>query len=164
MKTTAIIIGAALLSGCLPESDQIANQQQEALSLRAVESVGMPAITKFSEKRALKSILELRDKEVATWTYTQDMEGRFHFLCNSIGYGIPYATQYTNPMRKVYEIALPQSDPNGLFSAGGAEGTWILCLNQETKLASPLYVEPRVIVSPFRMGIESNPKKQREGR
>jgi len=144
------LIASAGLAGCLENSDSKQNRQQEELSMRSVESVGLPGITKFQEKRTLKQILELRDKEIATYSYTQDMNGRLHLLCKSVGYGIPYATQYTNPMRYASQgLALPQADPNGLFSPASADGTWVLCLNPETKQMSPVLVEPRLVVSPF---------------
>ncbi len=138
-----------------PTSDQIANRQQEQLSRQAVQEVGMPAITNFQEKRFLKQILELRDTKLSTITYTQDFNAKLHKLCDSVGYGIPYSTQYTNPQRVVQlytahdGIAVPQADPNGLFSPPSAEGTWVLCLNPESKDVAPVYVEPRVIVSTF---------------
>lgn len=137
------------------KSDRIQNQKQEQLSLQAVQSVGLPSIVNFQEKRVLKQILELRDTaHLSTITYTQDLNAGLHKLCDSIGYGIPYATQYTNPSRQAYpgyhdSAILPQADPNGLFSPASAEGTWVLCLNPQTKDVSPVYVEPRVIVSQF---------------
>lgn len=140
-----------------PNSDQVQRREQERLSSQSNGAVGMPSIVNFQEKRIMKMILELRDTEIKTTTYTQDMNGKLHKLCSSIGYGLPYATQYTNPMRveshsTVHEsVTLPQADPNGLFSPPSAEGTWILCLNKQTHKVSPVYVEPRVIVSPFEM-------------
>ena len=152
-----VLLFAVGVSGCLDNSDSIQNAQQEELSMRSVEAVGLPGITKFSEKRTLKQILELRDREVSTYTYTQDMNGRLHLLCSSIGYGIPYSTQFTNPGRAFASGAvLPQADPNGLFSPASAEGTWVLCLNTETKKTSPVLVEQRLIVSPFNMGRGGN--------
>lgn len=149
-KLILALIALAVLAGCVESSDSKQNKQQEELSMRSVESVGLPGITKFQEKRTLKQILELRDKEIATYSYTQDMNGRLHLLCKSVGYGIPYATQYTNPMRYSSQgLALPQADPNGLFSPASADGTWVLCLNPETKQMSPVLVEPRLVVSPF---------------
>lgn len=142
-----------LLSGCdYSDSDRAQRIKQENLNRESNRQVGMPAIVNFQEKRMLKNILELRDTEIKTTTYTQDMNGKLHKLCESVGYGVPYATQYTNPMRTEYQtLSLPQADPNGLFSPPGAEGTWILCANPETKRLSPVYVEPRVIVSPFHL-------------
>jgi hypothetical protein len=154
MKTLIFaLIGSLALTGCLENSDDKQNVQQEELSMRSVEAIGLPGITKFQEKRTLKQILELRDQEIATYSYTQDMNGRLHLLCKSIGYGIPYATQYTNPMHRWSNtsITLPQADPNGLFSPSSADGTWVLCLNPETKHMSPVLVEPRIIVSPFEL-------------
>lgn len=148
-----------LVAGCVENtenSDQKQRKEQERLSEQSHMSVGMPAIVNFQEKRVLKNILELRDTEIKTITYTQDMNGILHKLCDSIGYGVPYGTQYTNPMRLAGHdnsgyalVAIPQADPNGLFSPPTAEGTWVLCFNKETKNVSPIYVEPRIIVSPF---------------
>jgi len=102
-------------------------------------------------------ILELRDSEkLPTFTYITDMQGGLHKICDSVGYGIPYATQYTNPQRKEAgqygNLALPQADPNGLFSPASADGTWVLCVNKQTKGLSPVYIEPHIIVSPFALG------------
>lgn len=140
-----------------PTSEQIQNQKQEEMNKQAVQSVSMPAIVNFQEKRTLKMILELRDTELKTVTYITDMNGGLHKICDSIGYGIPYATQFTNPQkvlgyRETEErgnIAVPQADPNGLYSPPSADGTWVLCLNRETKKMSPVFIEPRIIVSPF---------------
>jgi hypothetical protein len=157
MRILAIVAIALFLCACdgrPPTSDQIANEKQEQLSRQAVQEVGMPAIVNFQEKRVLKQILELRDTKLSTVTYTQDLQAHLHKLCDSIGYGIPYATQYTNPQRVVGDTyhaiaSIPQADPNGLFSPAEAEGTWVLCLNPETKEVAPVYVEPRIVVSPF---------------
>ena len=155
-----IALVALSLVGCLnqtPTSDQRANHQQELLSSQAVDAVGMPGITKFAEKQMMKTILEQRDQEVPTYTYIVGMSNELKLLCHSIGYGLPYATQYTNPQRvaKASEtpehgnVTLPQADPNGLFSPASADGTWVLCLNPNTKTTIPVYIEPRIIVSPF---------------
>jgi len=152
----ALVLAACGLgaSDCEPSSDTLQNHQQEQLSLQSVRAVGLPAITNFQEKRNLKMILELRDSEsLRTFTYVVDMNGRLHKICDSIGFGVPYATQYTSPSKYVGNGAvLPQADPNGLFSPPSADGTWVLCLNPTTKKVSPIYIEPRIIVSPFALG------------
>jgi hypothetical protein len=147
----AILIPALFLSACDEDSDQVQREKQEQLSMQGDRVVGMPSITNFAEKRMMKDILELRDQNKATTTYIVDMNGKLHKICDSIGYGLPYATQYTNPQRLVYNhgATLPQADPNGLFSPAAAEGTWVLCVNHKNGKPEPLYIEPRVIVSPF---------------
>ena len=137
-----------------PTSTQIERKKQEEMSLQAVQQVGMPAITNFAEKRMMKDSLELRDKSAPTTTYLVGMNNQLTKLCDSVGYGLPYATQYTNPMRTAGDmnhglVTIPQADPNGLYSPAAAEGTWILCVDHKDGKAKPLYVEPRVIVSPI---------------
>ena len=144
--------------GLQGNADQQANQQQERLSKQAVQEVGLPAIVNFQEKRILKDILELRDQpNLVTYTYITDMNGNLHKVCNSIGYGVPYATQFTNPQRVATysetpehgNITLPQADPNGLFSPPSADGTWVLCKVPGKDDVKPVYIEPRIMTSPF---------------
>ena len=146
----------ALLAACGPQqpnSRQIEAAKQEEMQLQAVQSVGMPAITNFAEKRMFKDILELRDKNVPTTTYLVGMNNQLTKVCDSVGYGLPYATQYTNPQMRVGSqngvVTLPQADPNGLYSPASADGTWVLCVDHKDGKAKPIYIEPRIIVSPF---------------
>jgi hypothetical protein len=150
----------ALMGDSCSSSDDVQNRAQEQMNSQAVQTVGMPAITNFAEKQQLRDILEMRDKSLPTYTYLADMSGHLHFLCNSIGYGISYATQYTNPMRSDGSYGpLPQADPNGLYSPASAEGTWVLCLDPRTGKVKrdakgkiePVYIEPRITVSPFEL-------------
>jgi hypothetical protein len=157
MKKLLLVVPlVALLTACLetpPTSGQIERKKQEELSLQGVQQVGMPAIVNFAEKRMMKDILELRDKNVATTTYLVGMNNNLTKICDSIGYGLPYATQYTNPQKPVYEvhgnITLPQADPNGLYSPASADGTWVLCVDHKDGKAKPVFIEPRIIVSPM---------------
>lgn len=134
-----------------------ADSEMKAATEQAMQEanarVGMPGIKNFTERRFAKLLFELRDQEMATYTYIVDMNGRYHFICNSIGYGIPYSVQYTNPMRseRGYQtsIALPQADPNGLFMPQGLSATFVMCaVDGEYR---PVYVEPPILVSPFLM-------------
>lgn len=166
-KTVTGLAFAGLLVFCcgdtascnIPQtSDTAQNNQQEQLDSQAVQQVGMPNIIHFREKRILKRIYEDRDKELATTTYIVDLNGKLHKFCDSVGYPIPYATEYTSPQRpakswETYEqgnLALPQADPNGLFSPADAEGSWVMCQNPKDPTdVAPVYAEPRLIGSPF---------------
>ena len=156
--TLAFIAATALLAGCdvKPDSRQIEAQKQEEMSKQAIESVGMPAVVNYAEKRMMKDIIELRDRMQPTYTYIVDMNGKYHKVCDSLGYGLPYATQYTNPQMKVSgqngNVTLPQADPNGLYSPASADGTWVMCLNSKTKKAEPQYIEPRIMVMTYPLG------------
>jgi hypothetical protein len=157
-KLSAVFLMTLVLTGCNYEesSTRLEQNKQEELSLQGIQSVGLPAIVNFAEKRMMKDIMELRDKNVATTTYIVDMNGKMHKICNSFGYGLPYATQYTNPQKIEWEgghgYTLPQADPNGLYSPASADGTWVLCVDAKTGKPSPVFIEPRVIVSPIAIG------------
>lgn len=165
------ILGLALLAvdpkGCDDDasSDTIQRQQQERVLSEGTSQTGMPAIKNFRERKLLKDIFELRDQTgLVTYTYLyNEMTGKLVFFCDSIGYGIPYATQYTNPMKTIEGktqgefTAIPQADPNGLFSPSSAEGTWVMCKDPSGKDVRPVYVEPRVVVSPFELAYGAPP-------
>ena len=166
MKIKIILLSILVLSmfGCKveplsPSSDEVQQAQQESILKEGTSAIGMPAIKNFRERRLLKEILELRDRaDVTTYTYVfNELNGKLVFFCNSIGYGIPYATQFTNPSKienpySAVFTTLPQADPNGLFSPPAAEGTWVMCEVPGTKKVEPQYIEPRIVVSTFELG------------
>ena len=141
-----------------PNSDQVQSAQQEKILAEGTAQTGMPAIKNFRERKMLKDILELRDQAgLVTYTYTvSEMTGKLRYFGETIGYGIPYATQYTSPQKPTYYgqagvVALPQADPNGLFSPASAEGTWVLMKDPNGDKVLPVYIEPRIVVSPFKL-------------
>lgn len=166
-RAVLTVVGLALMaamSGCddyTPSTDQTQTKQQDTILAEGSVQVGMPAIKNFRERKLLKDVLELRDQEgLTTYTYLfPEVSGKPQFFCTSIGYGLPYATQFTNPQRPARynetqehgNIALPQADPNGLFSPASADGTWVLCKQPNGDKVLPVYLEPRVIVSPFKL-------------
>ena len=150
------------LTGCdpsAPTADQVDASRQEDIQRNISASAGMPSIVNGREKKLLKDIYEMRDQSgLNTYTYLQsEYTGKLVFFCNSIGYGIPYSTQYSNPQKLVSNdgnansyahIPMPQAEPNGLFPPQSAEGTWIFAVAPDGK-AVPIYVEPKVVVLPF---------------
>lgn len=171
----ALTLLGIVLWGCadrVPTSDDKQQAAQEVLLEEATSQTGMPAIKNFRERKLLKDILELRDQDgLITFTYVENampvkspgktiMGGKFTYLGESVGYGLPYATQYTNPEKMTrgrmsdgsyYSEVLPQADPNALFSPNSAEGTWVLLKDPGGNTVRPVYMEPRIMVSPFKM-------------
>lgn len=152
--------------GCSERKESADYKQQvaqERILQEGTAQTGMPAIVNFRERKILKDILEKRDHEgLVTYTYLfSEYSGRLTFFCDSVGYPIPYATQYTNPEKLIYNggqysySQLPQADPNGLFSPASAEGTWVLCADPKGGKAHVVYLEPRVVVSPFRLDAQA---------
>ncbi len=149
-----------MLAGCLEDerADKKAAIAQATTLNEAQAQVGMPAITNFQEKRMLKQVYELRDQTLATHAYiVNQFKGCLVYLGQSVGYGIPYAAQYSAPHvpynndARLGRTGDDQPEPNGIFMPASAEGTWVNMLNPETKKAEVVYIEPQVMISPFRL-------------
>lgn len=142
-----------------PSADKIQAEQTEQQLLEANKQIGMPSIVNYQERKLFKQILELRDSEnLITYTYlANELKGSVgQFLGKSIGYGIPAATQFTNPEKRDWSASqggvgyLPQADPNGLFMPTSTSATWIMLLDEKGK-PHPVYIEPLIIVSPIKL-------------
>lgn len=154
---SALLLGLLALVGCndgQDTADRKEQQQTEAITAQAVSQIGMPGVTNFTEKKLVRKLYELRDQEIATFTYMPDMNGKLWHVCDSVGFGLPYGVQFSNPEKLVNPysastgyLAMPQAEPNGLYMPATAEGTWIMCGAKGD--IKPVYVEPRVVVSSF---------------
>jgi len=163
----AFILCAADSCTPTPTANDLQRDQQNRITTEAASEVGMPNITHFREMRLLKTIYEMRDQaDLATWSYRENvMTGKLVFLCESIGYPIPYATQYSAPeSMQYYNVTpsgggstdswrygvarLPQSEPNGLNMPAAAAGTWVMCIGPDKK-PHPVYSEPNILALPY---------------
>ena len=170
MKKFALVFFCCVFVGCqgVDRVDNNADVRQaretKARLLEADKQIGMPDITRFTERKLAKDILELRDSEnLSTYLYVLSWDGKLVFLREAVGYGLPYSVQYTNPQTLVDADGvlgintfqdngrvqtLPQADPNGLFMPEGLSATWVMLKDQDGK-PRPVYFEPQIIVSPF---------------
>lgn len=164
MKNLILIISLLfILSSCgelnmQPTGDEIQSQQTRDAQSEALREVGAPNIVNFQELRLAKMITELRDQEnILTYTYIVNLNGELIFMGESIGFGLPYSVQTTNPMRVYHEEGvngrsatfIPQPEPNMLFMPEGLSATWIMLINPVTDEAQPVYIESEILVSPF---------------
>lgn len=123
-------------------------------------AVGMPAIVNWREKKQMKEIYELRDTEgLIRYAYTLTMDGTLIYWGKCFGYGIPYSTQYSNPMTHVYDrrygatwdFMSAQPEPNGLYPAEGLEATWLTMMDPDTQEPTVAYFEEKLIVLGYPM-------------
>lgn len=151
-------------SSCEPVKASADNELQAKTEIAASEAnrqVGMPAIVNFQEKKNLKWIYELCDQEdmVCHAYLFNSLEGEVgQYLGKCIGYGIPYSTQFSNPEKKVHDgaaqrsaVFTKQAEPNQLFKPEGLSATWLIMIDPETNKPRPVYIEPQIIVSPFKL-------------
>lgn len=170
MKRTILVVIIVLLTisceqkGPKSNSDLKMQKRTEKLMSEADRQLGIPAISNFQEKKNLKWIYELCDQEdlICHAYLFNEMKGEIgQYLGKCIGYGIPYSTQYSNPdrlgtteggeygARNPYTISQPE--PNGLFKPEGLSATWLIMIDPSTNKPRPVYVEPSIIVSPFKL-------------
>jgi len=167
LLAAAALLGFADASSCsqAQSADDQATQEQSVMEQQALDQVGLPNIVNFREKRTLKLVEELADQAIPTYSYVfNPFQGCFVFIGPTFGYPIPYATQYTNPM-KTREgettgefVAVPQADPNGLFKPSSAAGTWVL-MRDNTGNLSPQYIEDNVDTFTFKLPNDCSSKK-----
>ena len=160
-----VIALIASLGGCATETsntDVTQTRITDELQNQANKQIGMPNITEFYEKKMLKKIYELRDdSSLVTYTYTKALDGRYVYLYQSIGYGLPMSVQYSNPQKVVegdkelgynltgavnYPMLKPQAEPNGMFMPEGLSATWVMRINEDGSI-SPDYVEEEIHVT-----------------
>jgi hypothetical protein len=175
------VVWASLLTGCntaVQSNDSKIAQQQEQNLAEGDAQVPPPSIVNWTEKRMAKLIQEKRDTpNLATWTYTKNMDGKYTFVCESIGYGLPYNTRANNPQHYEFvststgvrgngsytfldaqgnphwgeHVVMAQPEPNGLFIPDSAKGTWNLCKDPKTGKADVTYQEEDIAVFPYKL-------------
>ena len=158
-----VLVMILSLSGCEADltsgsSNRQESVYQEELVQQAADEVGMPDITEFYEKKLAKEIFELRDdSSLICYAYTKsDMTGKYVFLGRTMGYGLPYSTQYTNPQKYINDpngsydagsIVIEQADPNGMYSPDGLSATWLWLIDEGTGEPNIAYVEQEIFVT-----------------
>jgi hypothetical protein len=141
-------------------SDIVQAKATEQALMEANREIGMPNIINFQQRKLMKLIYELCDKEdLVCYAYIKsDYQGKLVYIGQCIGYGIPFSAQYTNPEKIVdaaahlanyHFINLPQADPNGLFMPTSSSATWLMMVDPSTGKPRPVYLEPEIVVSPF---------------
>lgn len=91
----------------------------------------------YQDKKLLRALYELRDKNVPTFTYTMDSNGKLHYLCKSTGFGIAEDSRFGG------------DSPSGVYSEG-AGGRYVFCVIG--KAVAPLYVKAKPIISTLPLG------------
>ena len=148
-------------------SDIVQKEATEKALSEAQRQIGMPNITNFQQRKLMKMIYELCDKEsLICYAYIKsDYQGKLVFIGKCVGFGIPFSAQFTNPMRiwdqeregganTKYQDSgeiqvIPQADPNGLFMPTSSSATWLMMIDPKTNEQHPVYIEPEIVVSPF---------------
>ena len=156
LLASIVLLASCDLNGETSRTEQEQTEKQGKLVSEAQKQCGLPALVNFQERKMMKKVIEQRDKaDLVCYAYLfSNQTGRLIYIGKCMGYGLPYSTQYTNPQRVDLLTggiaAIPQPDPNGLYMPSDAHGTWLLMIKPDGD-TTPVYVEPDVIVSPFKL-------------
>jgi hypothetical protein len=141
-----------------PTAETKQTEQTNKLLDELNRQVGLPNVSNFQQKKLMKMIYELCDKEdLICYAYIKsDYQGKLVFIGKCIGFGVPFSAQYTNPEKIAYKSsygiwASPQADPNGLYMPTSSSATWLMMIDPKTKEPRPVYLEPEIVVSPFEL-------------
>ena len=112
------------------------------------------------ERGLVIQLYEARNKEVATHTVWRSNTGKIEGDCPSVGFGLPYDTSLTNPLKSEYHsnggtVTIEQPEPNGIFASKNSNATWVMCVIKQGDLVStvPVYIESKVTVYPMTVNV-----------
>jgi len=166
-RTLGALAIAALVfavAGCGTTNDQL-QHDQETVQKQQDQYAQVEPIPFFdwSQDRAVFiQIYQAKNDARNTWSVvTSAGTGEVLFMCPSIGYPIPADTQLTNPMQ-ITRVkagsdwstwnAVPQAEPNGLYSSTNTDATYVLCVMSNGD-KTPLYTEQKVTAFAFPVSI-----------
>lgn len=162
MLCLAPMLGGAGGDGCTTDASPAtaAQKEQATQNLQMDQFLRNQPVPSFDwslERHMLIQLYAARQKATTTFSVVQsEYTGKVLWSCPSIGFPLPYATQLTNPMQlaghtyysgtgSVSAIALPQQEPNGLFTPSQSDATWVPCVDDKGRI-TPVYEEKHVTV------------------
>lgn len=162
------VVGVVLLlTGCNYEKSQemkdaeMVSQQQSQLA----KSQPVPAYNWSLERHLLIQLYNTRNMKAITHSVWRSNTGMIEGDCPSIGFGIPFDTSLTNPLRADMArfdggvehirgiVTLEQAEPNGIFASKNTNATWVMCVNT-AGVIEPHYVESKVSSYPYSVKVD----------
>jgi len=134
-------------------------RQQEQYSA----SQPLPAFNWSLERHLVIQLYSIRNVKAATHSVWRSDYGAVEGDCPSIGFGIPYDTSLTNPLKSTDKddsgsrnnalTSIEMQEPNGLYSSKNTSATWVLCASKSGSV-EPVYVETKVTVYPYLVKVD----------
>jgi len=149
-----VLVTGTVLSACEYDSANVKEQNNVQDQQKIyVDNQPAPFFDWSMERHVMIELYKARNNSVLTYSYVRNLNGQVIFQCKSIGFPLPSNMQLTNsealanPSNSGYPssqaTALPQAEPNGLYSSPSTSGTYVMCLNSDGTV-SPSYFEANV--------------------
>lgn len=161
MKNLLVLLLTSLaLLGCKEKSMSSSDRKDmEAVDRQQDQYAKGQPIPMFDwslERERVINLYKIRNQKAATHSVWRSDYGTVEGDCPSQGYGIPYDTSLTNPLKPLFgykgstgvgAVAVEMPEPNGVYSSKNTAATWVLCTGDAGTL-EPIYVESKVTVYP----------------
>lgn len=157
-KLTILVLATIFMTGCFDESQtskdrKSVDRQQSQYSA----SQPVPAYDWSLERDLVIQLYNIRNMKALTHSVWRSDRGIVEGDCASIGFGIPYDTSLTNPLKTVSSFresaVVEQSEPNGIFASKNTSATWVMCAG-DAGVIYPVYVETKVTVYPYSVSVD----------
>ena len=164
-NSVCIIISICLISACDFDKDVTTKEANQASSQleQLLKAQPMPFFSWSLERYLAIELYKLRNKKITTHAVWRSDYGMIEGDCPSLGYGIPYDVQLTNPVKVTDEdkdgadhralAVVEQPEPNGLYSSKNTNATWVMCIGDNGNI-EPVYVESHVTVYPYDVKVD----------
>jgi hypothetical protein len=158
MKYILALFLALTLTACGQKSqDSKDRAQASAQQSQYAKSQPVPNYNWSLERHNVIELYNARNAKAATHSVWRSNTGMIEGDCPSIGFGIPYDTSLTNPLKKVGDhrgnTSIEQAEPNGIFASKNTAATWVLCAGEYGNI-EPVYVESKVTTYPYPVKID----------
>ena len=158
---TTAIASVLLTSACQPASQDTKDRATaDAQQKQYAKSQPVPTYNWSLERHLVTELLNARNAKAVTHSVWRSNTGIIEGDCASVGFGIPYDTSLTNPLKKGYSSSygiavVEQAEPNGIFVSKNTSATWVLCAGDNGSL-EPIYIESKVTVYPYPVKVDYN--------
>jgi hypothetical protein len=156
MRVFLSLLLVAVLAGCgLDTGGNASKNDREAVEhqqLQYQKGQPIPVFNWSLERDLMIALYKVRNQKADTHSVWRSDRGMIEGDCPSYGYGMPYDTSLTNPLKPVGSrvhslVSVEQAEPNGIFASKNTAATWVMCLGEAGTL-EPVYVETKVTVYP----------------
>ncbi len=158
MKYIIILITSILMLGCLKDNqgakDAKSVEQQQS---QYAKGQPVPVFDWSLERHLVTELYRVRNQRVATHAVWRSDYGLIEGDCPAMGYGLPYDTSLTNPLkttdldqngyRNSQLAVIEQAEPNGIFASKNTAATWVMCVGKSGSI-EPVYIEAKVTIYP----------------
>lgn len=156
MKKVLGILLVVMLSvvsvGCNGSQTDKDRESVERQQSQYSKSQPVPGYNWSLERHLLTELYNLRNMKAVTHSVWRSDLGTVEGDCASIGFGIPYDTSLTNPLKLAGRYrdssVVEQAEPNGIFASKNTSATWVMCAGKLGNI-EPIYVETKVTVYPY---------------